>query len=516
MVAWTSGAGPPAARAPISVLIADFENTTGDSVFQGSLEQALGIAIEGAPFISAVSRQDAQRIAAGLKRGSAAPGDVALDTANARLVAARQGIQVILAGGIAQAPDGYTLSVRAFDAQSSDERVLARREAKASSKSGVLEAIGTLAAAMRRGLGETDLADDGTGETFTAGSIEAMRAYVRGQELNKAGRMQDALAAFKEAVTLDPSFGRAYVNMGAIYTNLKQDALAREHYDQALKLLDRMTPREQYRTQGVYYLGITRDYEKAIDSFSRLVREYPADNMGYGNLALAYLNVRDIAKAMEVGKRAIGMYPKNLLQRTNYATYALYAGDFATAIAEAQRVLDINQTYVFALLTRARATLAQGDVEAARAAYAAMAAIDAMGASMASLGEADLEMYFGRYTRALDVLEKGIASDEADKRETELAAKLIARAEALLATGDVARAASSADRAIKLSSHESVLYPGGRVLIAAGADGRAASIAETMSKALSPPTRCTAGCSPRRLRCDARIIRPPSTRRAAR
>ena len=474
---------PPAARAPVSVLIADFSNGTNDPVFQGSLEQALGIALEEASFISSFPRQDAQRTAARNYPGGQ------LDESTARLIAKREGIQVVLAGGITGGLQGYTVSVRALDAQSEAERVIATEQVQASSKAGVLDAVGSLAAQLRRALGETELPATAGGETFTAGSIEAMRAYVRGQELNAAGRPYEAIEQFKEAVRLDKDFGRAYVNMASIYTNLKQDDVARQHYDRALELLDRMTLRERYRTQGIYYLGINRDYEKAIDNFTRLVTEFPADNQGYANLALAHVYVRNIPKAMEVGKQATDRNPKSLLQRTNYATYAMYAGEFDTAIAEASTVLADNKNYEFARLTLALSQLAQGKVDQARASYAALREASPLGRSIAAMGEADLEMYFGRYRQALALLAPAIAEDEAAKSETNLALKLVAQAEAYLATGDAKRAVAAAERATTLSQHEGVLYPAGRTLIAAGAADKAAAIAESMAQALPTQTR---------------------------
>jgi eukaryotic-like serine/threonine-protein kinase len=486
--AWWRGrtSPPPAARAPVSVLIADFQNRTGDPVFQGSLEQALGIALEGASFISAFSRQEAQKTVSGLKEGAQ------LDETNAKLFAAREGIQVILAGEIAAAGSGYTIAVRALDARSPTDRVITSGDVQAASKSAVLDAVGSLAARLRRGLGETELSAE-TKETFTVGSLDAMRAYVRGQELNAAGKPYEALEALKEAVQHDKEFGRAYVNMGAIYTNLKQDDKARENYDRALTLLRRMTVREQYRTQGIYYLGINRDYEKAIDNFSRLVREYPADNIGHSNLALAYLYVRDVPKAMEVGKQAAQFNPKSLLQRTNYATYAMYAGEFNTAIAEATKVLAENDKYEFALLTVALSELALGKVQEAREAYARLGNTGLLGKSMASMGQADLALHLGRPTEALGLLAEGIATDEATKSETNLALKLVAQAEAYQAVGDTKKAIAAAERARTLSNHESVLYPAGRVLITAGVPDRAAAISQGMRNALPAQTRSYAG-----------------------
>ena len=125
---------------------------------------------------------------------------------------------------------------------------------------------------------------------------------------------------FKEALDHDPQFGRAYMNIASTYTNLKQPRLAQENYDKGLRSLDRMNERERLRTLGMYYLGVARDYDKAIDTYEKLVKAYPADNSGYANLALAYVYVRNLPMAAQMGRRAIDIYPKNVLQRTNYAT----------------------------------------------------------------------------------------------------------------------------------------------------------------------------------------------------
>ena len=473
----------PAARSPLSILIADFQNGTGDSVFEGSLEQALGIAMEGASFISAYSRNDARRTL------SAVSGSHALDEAGARIVATRQGINVILAGSIAKNGAGYTVTVKAIDPRT--DQAIAAKSASAREKAAVLQAIGTLASDMRADLGDTaaGASKAADAETFTTGSIDAMRAYARGQELNAAGKPREALAAFEEAVKLDPGFGRAYVNMASIYTNLKLDDRAKALYEEALKHLDRMTVREKYRTRGVYYLGIQRDYEQAIANYERLVSEYPADNMGHANLALAYLYVRNIRKAVEVGRKATELSPGNLLQKTNYATYSMYAGDFDTAVQQAQLVLKANPSYEFAHLTLALSQLALGNVAEARATYQRLGALGALGRSLADMGEADLEMSFGHYTKALEILDRGAASDGQDPSLGNLALKQVAIAEAHMAMGNTKAATAAAATALQHSSHESVHYPAARVLLAAGDVAKAVSVAGSMEQSLHAQTR---------------------------
>jgi eukaryotic-like serine/threonine-protein kinase len=479
----TPAAAVVAVRAPLSVLIADFQNGTGDPVFQGSLEQALGIAMEGASFISSYGRDAARRTLTVLS------GRQSLDEAGARIVATREGISVILAGAIVNSGSGYTVAVRAIDPRT--DKTIATSTVTAREKGTVLQAIGTLASNIRTGLGDTAAAAGKAtdAETFTAGSIDAMRAYAHGQELNAAGRPREALTAFEEAVKLDPDFGRAYVNMASIYTNLKLDDRAKALYEEALKHLDRMTPREKYRTRGVYYLGIQRDYEQAIANFSRLVSEYPADNMGYANLALSYVYVRNIKKAVEVGKTATEVNPGNVLQRTNYATYSMYAGDFDTAVRQANLVLKESGSYEFAHLTLALSTLAKGDEAGARAAYARLESVSPLGRSLADMGGADLEMYLGRHRRALEILAGGAAADAKEQSWSNLALKEVAMAEAHLAMGHLKEASDAAAAALGHGQHESVQFPAGRVLIAAGHPERALAIAAPMENALQVQTR---------------------------
>jgi tetratricopeptide (TPR) repeat protein len=481
---WSARPRPaPVQPPPTSVLIANFVNGAHDPVFEESLEQALTIALEGAPFLTAYSRTTAQRLAPKLKPGAA------LDEQMAQLIALREGVKIVLAGAVEPAGSGYIVTVRAIDPANGKQ--LASATAKAANKAKVLEAVGSVAAQMRTGLGDRtpEAAKRAAAETFTSASLEAVQAYARGQDLNKAGKPRDALQAFDRAVALDPEFGRAYANMALIYTNLKQEDKAKSSYEKALQKVDRMTEREKYRTLGVYYLGLVRNYEKAIENYRALVTAYPADNMGYSNLALAYLYKGDIPQARTFSRQALDIYPKNLLQRTNYATYSMYAGDFQTAIAEAARVLQENPSYEFAHLTQALSSIATGDVDAGRAAYGRLAATGPLGASLANMGEADLDMAYGRYGRAARILGAGIERDRKESTSSSLGLQQIAAAETSLALGRVQEAVRLAREAIRSSSHESVLFPGARVLVAADHQDEAMAIAATLDNMLQTQTR---------------------------
>jgi tetratricopeptide (TPR) repeat protein len=479
-----TGTAPAGTTAvPVSVLIADFQNDAGDPVFDGTVEQALAISLEGAPFIAVYPRRDARSAAAQIVPA----GRGRVDRETGRLIARREGLRYLIAGSVAKSGEGYVLTVESIDAASDAGGRTIQREVR--SKAEVLGAITGLASAVVGSLGGSGAEGSAFGdETFTAGSLEAMAAYARGQDLSLAGKPQEALGAYQEAVRLDPSFGRAHAGMAVIYGNLRRPEQSEAAYQKAFQHLDRMTERERYRTLGAYYLLVARNYEKAVENYRTLVEKYPADNAGHANLAIAYLQQREVARAMEEGKRAIEIYPRNLSQRTNYAMYAMYAGDFATSITEANEVLAAHDRFDFAVLTLARAQLASGDPDGARKSYERLRALGDVGASWASLGLADLEMYLGRFDESLAGLERGIAADEKAGNAYDAALKLVALSEAHQALGRRDRAIAAARRAVRDARHESVLFPAGLVLLDAGLADEAAKVAGSLEELLQTQT----------------------------
>jgi tetratricopeptide (TPR) repeat protein len=304
-----------------------------------------------------------------------------------------------------------------------------------------------------------------------------------------ANRNKEALTAYQEAVSLDPRFGRAYTGMAVIYTNFFKDhAKAEAYYQEALKHVDRMTEREKYRTLGAYYLLAARNYEKAIENYETLVRLYPADDVGHGNLALALLNVGDLQRAVVEVRKSLEIYPNNSLQRYNYAAYSMYAGDFETAIAQSSMLMKENASFEYPYLPFGLSMLARGDIPGARKAFATLERLSPLGTSLAKLGEADLELYLGRFPQARAALEQGIARDQADGNAGGLAQKYVAAAETHLALGSRRLAVAAARRAVELSRHEGILFPAARTLLQAGQEKDAAKIAVDLENMLQRQT----------------------------
>ncbi|HTD53071.1 MAG TPA: protein kinase, partial [Thermoanaerobaculia bacterium] len=255
-----------------SVLIADFQNKTGDPVFDGTLEPSFGLALEGASFLTSYNRGQARKVAAQLK-----PGATTLDEPLARLVALREGIQVVTSGAIDHKDSDYVVSVRAVDAVTGKQ--LVSEQASASSKDKVLSTIGELAASVRAALGDTtprslQLA---AAETFTAGSVEAAHEYALAQDSQYAGNYEDATRSYLKAIELDPDMGRADAGIAVLYSNQGRRDEAEKYYALAMAKIDRMSDREKFRTRGGYYLIVHRDPDKAIEEYGQLVQRYPAD-----------------------------------------------------------------------------------------------------------------------------------------------------------------------------------------------------------------------------------------------
>jgi eukaryotic-like serine/threonine-protein kinase len=478
---WIVGrrAAPPVVtREPVSVLIADFKNEAQDPVFEGSLEQALGVAIEGASFIT------------NYPRSSAAPGGARLDESAAVLVAVREGIGIVLSGTIARAGQGYRLNVKALNPAT--RKVAHEVNATASDKGDVLQAVGRVAASLRSALGDTVPSEELKAETFSAASLKAVQSYTIAQTLSADRKNDEAIKYYREAIAEDPNFGRAYAGWATAAYDSGRREEATQMWNKAMSLIDRMTDREKYRTRGTYYLAIAHDNERAIENFTTLVTKYPADLAGHNNLAIAYFGTLRFPEALAEARRAIELYPKSLKFRGNYALFAMYASDFKTAADSARAIINDTPSFVFAYLPLAMDALAAGHVDAAKAVYSRAATIDAEGASLAAIGLADIALYEERYADAVAILVPAIDVDMNQKNTVGAEAKMIALAEAYRGLNRRPEALKAVEDALKLSHEDSVAVPAARILAQIGQDERAQGLVKELANQLQPQSRAYA------------------------
>ena len=470
-------------RDPVTVLIADFDNKTGDPLFDDSLEQALNIGLEGASFVTAFSRSSAATLLETLSPGSK------LDEAGARLVSIREGVKLIVAGGVEADGSGYDLSARMVNPE--DGAVINEFSVAAKSKLDVLVAVSTLADDIREELGDTsvDAADRPLGETFTAASLEAVKNYTEAQKLASSFKFEESVAFYQAAVEEDPNFGRAYSGWALALFNLGKEEEANERWDQALSMMDTMTERERYRTLGLYYLAVTGDFQKGIESYQALVDKFPADNMGYNNLAVAYFMTLDFSSALGAATKGLEIYPSNKLAMSNRALLAMYASDLVHGAEYAEEILANDDAMVLAWLPIAMSKLADNDMAGAREAYASMAKVSSLGDSIASLGLADVLLYSGEFEEAARLLDAGIQKDKEGNVSAQLATKYIALAEAKRGLGEAEGVREALQEGLAVREGEARLVPAALISLELGDVDYASSIADRLSQELQPITR---------------------------
>ncbi len=472
-------ARPAAKHGPVSVLIADFTNETADPIFDGTLEPMLGVALEGASFVSLYNRGQARKIAAQLQ-----PGASFVDDRLGRLVAMREGVSVVVSGSVTRDGRMYQVSVKALDAVTGKSITSGTTKAE---KKDILIQMGTVAAGIRKALGDVtpESLQLTAAETFSTGSLEAAHEYALCQTAQLAGKWNEAIQRCLKVLQLDPNMGRAYAILGATYSNMGQLQQSEKYYQLALAKIDRMSERERYRTRGAYYVTI-RDSDKAIEENTLLVKLYPADNAGIANLALAYFYRRDMQRALEEGQRAAEMSSGNAVQWSNVGLYAMYAGDFNAAIRDQQEVLKKYPSLEYGYIGTALPQLALGLSKEAAETYGRLEKLGPGGASAASAGLADIALYEGRASDALKILEKGITEDLANKNADGAATKLGMLAEAKFLMGKPTEASRDAQRALALSKETDVMFWGARGYIGAGQDQKAEAIARQLEARLTP------------------------------
>ena len=472
-------------HAPVSVLVGDFENHTGDPIFDNTLEPMFNVALEGASFINAFSRGEARRLARQMQ-----PPTEKLDEQTARLIAVSQGLGAIVTGSLSQRDNGYKLSVDVIDAVTG--KVLANKDVTVDNKDQVSQAIPQLAAPIRKALGDktpesAQLAKDRG--TFTASSLEAVHDYGVGMEQQFAGKMDDAFQSFQKASQLDPNFARAYAGMAGMSWNLNRPDDAEKYLKLAMEHVDRMSERERYRTRGLYYRR-SGDLQNCVQEYSELVKQFPADNIGHQNLANCYSDLRNASKAIEEQTKAVEIAPKSAMQRRNLALLAAYGGDVQTAEKQARAALELNPSYERAYLPLAYSQLLQGNLTGAADTYQGLQKLSKLGSSYAQSGLGDLAFYEGRFSDAARILELGATEDQAAANLL-AAEKQTALAYVHLAQGQTKSALEAAARA-QSSSKTNIRFLVARVYATAGDSAKAQQLTAGLSTDPQPEPQADA------------------------
>jgi len=316
-----------------SVLLADFVNTTGDPVFDGTLKQALAVQLEQSPYLNIVPDSkihDALRL-----MGRSAEERVTNDVA--REICQRQGIKALLTGSIAGLGNHYVITLSALNGTTGD--ALAREQVEVDSKEQVLKSLDKAASSLRQKMGESLVSVQQFAtplEQATTSSLEALQAFTLGNAEHQKMRDDAAIPHLKKAIDLDPNFAMAHAELGVAYFNLGRSPEGVVVLKKAYELRDRASERERFYIEAHYYDEVTLDLDKAVGVYMQWSQTYPRDTAPYSNASLALAAIGRHEKALERASEGHRVAPQDAYSYDNMASAyeALNRFDEAKSIAE--------------------------------------------------------------------------------------------------------------------------------------------------------------------------------------
>jgi eukaryotic-like serine/threonine-protein kinase len=395
-----------------TIILADFTNTTGDPVFDGTLRQGLSVQLEQSPFLSIISDQQMQQT---LRLMGQKP-DAKLTPEIARALCQRTGSTAVLDGSIGQIGTRYLLTVKAVNCVNGE--VLTSTEAQAPDKDHVLDVLGTRASDIRSKLGEslgTVRRFDTPLEQATTSSLEALQAFHFGFEAMVAADNAAAVPMFQRAVKLDPDFALAYVQLAFAQSNLGEDKLALENARKAFELRDHVSEGEKLFIEVAYQGITTGDLEKVQQSLQVAKQIYPRSFAPHNSLGICFLILGQYEKSLAENREALRIYGDSAALYVNviqsYTEMNRFEEARITAEEAKAKKLDISgNLYVLGFLRNDADTMKrQVDLNAGKP-----------GVEDQFLQyEADTAAYFGRLANARVFSKRAFASAElAEEHET--------------------------------------------------------------------------------------------------
>jgi serine/threonine protein kinase/tetratricopeptide (TPR) repeat protein len=299
-----------------TVVLADFTNRTGDTVFDDTLKTALSVSLRQSPFLNVLSDS---RVATTLQQMTR-PAGTKLTPEVARELCQRAESKAYVAGSIGSLGGEYVLELRAVNCQNGD--TLAQEQLTATSKEEVLDALGKAASKLRGELGEslaTVQKFDVPLAEATTFSLEALRAYSLGRKALQEKGVLAALPYDQRAIQLDPNFAMGYDAVGNDYNGLSRLGRASEYFTKAFQLREHASEREKLTIAADYYSNVTGELNKAAQTYLEEIDSYPRDGSAYGNLSLVYAAQGKYEKAAEYQSRALRLVPDAVASYTNLA-----------------------------------------------------------------------------------------------------------------------------------------------------------------------------------------------------
>jgi len=461
------------------LVLADFANTTGDPVFDGTLRQGLAVQLEQSPFLSIISDEKIQQTLGLMGQ----PVDAKLIPAIAREVCQRTASAAVLDGSIAKIGTQYFLTLKAVNCESG--KTLASTEAQASDENHVLDALGNVSVEIRNRLGEslsTIQKFDTPLEQATTPSLEALKAYSLGMQTVRTKGPDAATPFFKHAVELDPNFAVAYAYLGVMASSSLEPSLSVDYRTRAYELRDRASAAEKYWITATYHKGVTGNIPKAIEACDLWIQDYPRSEMPHVYLGAAVLPV--------VGQyeRAVDESIEGVRLRPDYPLAYAFRIRAYTAL---NRFDEANTTYAQALERKLHTpfidvvmyelAFAQNDTAGMAQHVAKLGAVPQLGWKMLSM-EGDTAAYSGHLKDARELSRR--AMDNAQRAGEKDAPALYSGISGLREAwfGNTGEARRRATLALKLSSGRDLQYFAALALAYASDDARAKALADDLDK----------------------------------
>lgn len=321
------------------IVIADFDNKTGDQVFDDALRQAVSVQLQQTPFVTLLPEQTIQRT---LRLMSLPPAEP-LTSAVAREVCQRAGAKASVEGSIAPMGSAYVITLGVYNCESGG--ALAQEQVQAASKEEVLTQVGVAVTSLREGLGES-LASiqkfDVPIKEATTRSLDALKAYGQAHKTRQTRGDEAAIPFYQQAVSLDPEFALAYAKLGVLSANIGRTADARKYTEQAFALRNRVSEYERLYIEWSHASRVSEDKAAARRTLEMTVDAYPGDFTARNNLGVLFLQAAEFEKALEQYQAAMAIAPGEPLPMSNAAYALLFLGRLDEAFSQVEAVLALR------------------------------------------------------------------------------------------------------------------------------------------------------------------------------
>jgi len=291
-----------------TILLADFSNTTGDPVFDGTLKQALAVQLGQSPFLNIFSED---RVRDTLKYMNVST-DAKITRDIGKEICARNGIKAMLLGSISRVGSQYIVLLNAVNSQTGD--TIANEQVAVDSQEEVVKSLGPAASRLREKLGE-NLGSirkfDAPIEQVTTSKLEALRQYSLGVQAHSKLDYAGAIPFYQHAIDIDPNFAIAHARLAYCYNNQRKLQASRDESTKAYKLRDRVSERERFLITSSYYGAVTGQWNEQIQELETWKATYPQDEEPLNLLANRYTTAGPLELAVAEGKKAIDLNPKD-------------------------------------------------------------------------------------------------------------------------------------------------------------------------------------------------------------